>query len=149
MARKPTGKRITAADGTVQVVSKNANGDGSIYESGGRWFATYYDLAGKRRRVSAATRPLVRDRLEAKLAEIQEAASRSTAPLGDAPTVADLVEYWLKHGMDVRPNTAVSYANQCSKIVDIIGDVPLDSFTKDTVVGMFAALRASDLNSPP
>jgi hypothetical protein len=60
MPRQPRGKRTTSAAGDVEVVSKNSNGDGSVYfepprtsKDGkarpGYWRASYRDADGKRR----------------------------------------------------------------------------------------------------
>lgn len=139
------GKRLTTTDGKVVIVNKNANGDGSVYESGGRWYATYYDRDGKRRRVSAASRPLVREKLDAKLAEIAAADAAPSGPLGDEPTLAALVDYWLDHGMDVRPNTEVSYRNQCAKIVAQLGDVRLEDLDEDVIATAINSWRSEGM----
>ena len=65
-------------------MSKNSNGDGSVYFEPGRtekdgrvrkgmWRATYRDVAGTTKRVSAATRVQVEARRNEKFAEIEVA----------------------------------------------------------------------------
>lgn len=93
MPRQPRGKRSTTSDGHVEVVSKNSNGDGSVYFEppstsragklrAGYWRASYRDVDGKRRTVSGPTRVQTEARREVKLAEVaaMPAASLVTRP---------------------------------------------------------------------
>ena len=92
---KRTGKRVTVASGDVRVVGKNANRAGSVYfDAANRvWKATWYDVAGKRWTVNAATKTAVEARRDAKLAD--RTARPAGGPLGDTPSVADVARYWL------------------------------------------------------
>jgi hypothetical protein len=62
---------LVAVDGGVRVVGRNANGRGSVYFDAANkaWKATWYDAAGKRRTVTAATRAGAEERRDAKLAD--------------------------------------------------------------------------------
>ncbi len=84
MSKQPQGRRIGSDDHEFAVVSKNSNGDGSVYFEPGRtekdgrirkgmWRATYRDAAGKRKRVSASTRVQAEVRRSEKLAEFDNA----------------------------------------------------------------------------
>lgn len=73
MLRAPSGKRTTAADGTVTVRGKRANGAGSIYfdRANGCWWATYR-LPGERRnrKVRAKTQRQAEERRANAIADI-------------------------------------------------------------------------------
>src|SRR4051812_15284585 len=94
MPRRPSGKRITLSDGTVQVRGKNANGDGSAYAfPNGTWRATWYDRTGKIRYVRGRTRAAALEKRAALIAEDQ-AGSASTV-FNKNTTVAELAAWWL------------------------------------------------------
>ena len=105
MPRQPRGKRIGSDDHEFSVVSKNSNGDGSVYFEPGRtekdglvrkgmWRATYRDAAGKTKRVSASTRVQAEVRRSEKLAEIEHA-PKVGSRFSRETTVAELIEWWL------------------------------------------------------
>lgn len=102
MPKQPRGKRIGSDDHEFAVVSKNSNGDGSVYFEPGRtekdgrvrkrkWRATYRDVAGKVKRVSAPTRVQAEVRRSEKLAEIEDAPKVGSRFSRDT-TVAELAE---------------------------------------------------------
>lgn len=134
MPRSPRGKTNVSSDGTRTVVSKNPNGQGSVYyeepktppggrTSAGRWRATWTDHAGKRRRVSAPTRA----EAEAKRDELAAATDRfrpSRSKFGPDTTIAELISWWLdsvaRHR--VKASTFDSYRKFGSYLADDIGD---------------------------
>ena len=140
---KRTGKRVTDSSGEVRVVGKNANRQGSVYfDSANRvWKATWYDAAGKRRTVSAATRTGVEARREAKLAD--HSARPTGGPLGAAPSVGDIARYWLDSVArpNVKPGTYVTYAKQTERICETIGALPVADLDVEEVRRFVAHLR--------
>lgn len=133
MPRQPRGKRSTTADGDVEVVAKNANGDGSVYfeptrtsKDGkvrpGYWRASYRDADGKRRTVSGPTRVQAEARREVKLVEIP-ARPRVGSRFSHQTTVAELADWWLdsvaRH--QVKTSTLVSYRKFASYLANDIG----------------------------
>ena len=133
MPRQPRGKRSTTADGDVQVVAKNANGDGSLYFEPARtdvagkvrtgfWRASYRDADGKRRTVSGPTRVQAEARREVKLAAIA-AQPRVGSRFSRQTTIAELTDWWLdsvaRH--QVRTSTLDSYRKFASYLADDIG----------------------------
>ncbi len=140
---KRTGKRVTDASGVVRVVGKNANRQGSVYfDSANRsWKATWYDLAGKRRSVSAGTRVEVEARRDAKLAGA--ATANVGGSLGDDPTVADVARYWLERVArpNVKPGTFATYAKQSERICDAIGELPIGELDVEAVRHFIGILR--------
>ena len=140
MARRPTGKRRTEADGTVTVAGKAGNGEGSTYwdASKGRWRASYVDPnTGKRRTVTAATKADAEARRSAKVAEL--IANRPTSALGSAPTFAALAAWWLETTApsNARPTTVRSYGQDVRRLNAELGTVPvseLDAATAQTAI---------------
>ncbi len=133
MPRKPRAKRSTTATGHVEVVSKNANGDGSVYFEparmandgkvrAGYWRASYRNADGERRTVSGPTRVQAEARREAKLAEIA-AMPAVGSRFSRATTVAELTDWWLdsvaRH--QVKTSTLDSYRKFASYLADDIG----------------------------
>jgi integrase len=133
MPRQPRGKRTTTADGDVEVVSKNSNGDGSVYfepertsKEGkvrpGYWRASYRDAKGNRRTVSGPTRVQAEARREVKLAEIAAMPAVGSRFSRDT-TVAELTDWWLdsvaRH--QVKTSTLDSYRKFASYLADDIG----------------------------
>ncbi len=133
MPRPPRGKRTTTASGEVEVVSKNSNGDGSVYfepprtsKDGkarpGYWRASYRDADGKRRTVSGPTRVQAEARREVKLAEIAAMPAVGSRFSRDT-TVAELTDWWLdsvaRH--QVKTSTLDSYRKFASYLADDIG----------------------------
>ncbi len=147
MPRQPRGKRSTTPDGDIEVVSKNSNGDGSVYfepastsKAGkvraGYWRASYRDADGKRRTVSGPTRVQAEARREVKLAEIAAMPAVGSRFSRDT-TVADLTEWWLdsvaRH--QVKTSTFDSYKKFASYLADDIGtyrvvDVGAETLTR-------------------
>lgn len=140
---KRTGKRVTDSAGEVRVVGKNANREGSVYfDAANRvWKATWYDAAGKRRTVSAATRTVAGARRDAKLAD--RIAHSSGGPLGDTPSVEDVAHYWLESVArpSVKPGTYVTYAKQTERICEAIGTVAMADLDVEEVRRFIAELR--------
>jgi len=133
MPRQPRGKRSTTTNGDVQVVAKNANGDGSLsFEPArtdangkvraGFWRASYRYTDGKRRTVSGPTRVQAEARHEVKLAEIA-AQPRVGSRFSRQTTIAELTDWWLdsvaRH--QVRTSTLDSYRKFAGYLADDIG----------------------------
>jgi integrase len=131
--RSPRGKRNPIGDGRHAVVSKNPNGNGSIYyeapreradgrKPAGRWRATWADHTGRTRRVSAPTRAAA----EAKRDELAAAALTKLRPASRfdrTTTVNELLEWWLdavaRH--QVKATTLDSYRRFASYLAADIG----------------------------
>jgi len=134
-------------------MSKNANGEGSIYRwtrngkpSGYRGALSYTDADGKARRFSAygRTRQEVRDKLD-------QARGRLTAgaPVKDAKqTVGDWLAHWRVTGLkasDRRANTQTTYANlsRCHIEPAPFGEIPLDRLKPSDIDGLVLKLRTA------
>jgi len=145
MPKQPRGKRIGSDDQEFAVVSKNSNGDGSVYfepgrtEKGGRvrkgmWRATYRDVAGTTKRVSATTRVQVEARRNEKLAEI-EVAPKVGSRFSRDTTVAELIEWWLdsvaRH--QVKTSTFDSYRRFAGYLADDIGGLAVVEVGAETI----------------
>lgn len=136
---KPRSKRTTAADGTVSVIAKNANGQGSVYRAkvkrGGvetlRWEAAETLPGGGRIKRTGATQAEAVDRLARAIEErtVMAGAGR----LGPNPTVADLVEYYLDNFATpgVAPTTADTYRKMGVVVVRISGACLVREFDLD------------------
>jgi integrase len=121
------------ADGAIAVVAKNPNGDGSVYYAAAtrrtdgtivsaRWRATYLDLDGQRRSVSAATRTKAEERRARVCAELQRLPLKSTR-FSRATTVAELADWWLESVArhQVKTSTLDSYRKFTAYLVDELG----------------------------
>ena len=133
MPRQPRGKRSTTADGDVEVVAKNSNGDGSVYFEpastsmagkvrAGYWRASYRDADGKRRTVSGPTRVQAEARREVKLAEIAAMPAVGSRFSHDT-TITELTDWWLdsvaRH--QVKTSTLDSYRKFAGYLANDIG----------------------------
>jgi len=145
MPRQPRGKRIGSDDHEFSVVSKNSNGDGSVYFEPGRtekdgriregmWRATYRDAVGKTKRVSAATRVQVEARRDAKLAEI-DAAPKVGSRFSRDTTFAELIEWWLESVArhQVRTSTFDSYRRFAGYLAHDIGGLAVVDVGAETI----------------
>ncbi len=145
MPKQPRGKRIGSDDHEFAVVSKNSNGDGSVYfEPGrtekdgrvrkGKWRATYRDAAGKVKRVSAPTRVQAEVRRSEKLAEIEDAPKVGSRFSRDT-TVDELIEWWLdsvaRH--QVKTSTFDSYRRFAGYLADDIGGLAVVEVGAETI----------------
>lgn len=135
MPRAPRGKRIAGSDGATIVVSKNANGDGSVYFCGetcradgavvaGRWRATFVDEDGKRRSVSAPTKAEAERRRDERLA------APSSRPIigsrfSKSTTVEQLTTWWLESVArhQVRTSTLDSYRKFGAYLCEELGSM--------------------------
>lgn len=144
--RKVQGKRISTGDG-ARIVDKNPNGAGSIYlASPGTYKATYLDpTTGKRRTVSGRTKGEVAARRDAKVAEL--AAARPAGRLGPAPTVAQLVAWWLDDvaAGQVRASTLHTYRKDGARITAAIGSELVADIDTEVVRSFLAGLRRDGL----
>lgn len=143
MPRKPTGKRSTAADGTVTVRGKAGNGEGSVYFDGNRWRATYWVAGEKRpRRVSAATRDKALARRAERVAELADAAvpSRFTR----TTTVGELAQWWLDNVQrhQVRASTWAKAEDRVRRIRATLGSVVVRDLGTERVVAWQSSLLA-------
>ena len=145
MPKQPRGKRIGSDDHEFAVVSKNSNGDGSVYFEPGRteksgrvrkgmWRATYRDGGGKIKRVSASTRVQAEARRAGALAEIEHA-PKAGSRFSRGTTVAELIEWWLdsvaRH--QVRNSTFDSYRRFGSYLADDIGSLLVVEVGAETI----------------
>ena len=85
MTGKRRGKRVVAADGTVTVRGKNANGEGSVYRAAdGRWVATWSEPGAKYpRKATGVTREAAIRRRTERRAQPRAAASASFSDVAD------------------------------------------------------------------
>ena len=145
MGRGPRGKRTIAADGSLTVAGRNANGSGSVYferpsrrRDGtvipGRWRASYLDRGGRRRIVSAPTRAKVEAKRAAMLADLSRSPLRSSR-FTRATTVGELALWWLgtvaRHR--VKASTLDSYRKFTSYLVDDLGPVAVVDVGAETL----------------
>lgn len=145
MPKQPRGKRIGSDDHEFSVVSKNSNGDGSVYFEPGRtekdgrvrkglWRATYRDAAGKTKRVSASTRVQAEVRRNEKLAEI-ELAPKVGSRFSRDTTVTELIDWWLdsvaRH--QVKTSTFDSYRRFAGYLADDIGGLTVVEVGAETI----------------
>jgi integrase len=144
--KKAQGKRITTGDG-ARIVDKNPNGAGSVYAvASGGYKASFHDpTTGKRRTVSGSTKGEAAKRRDAKMAEL--VAARPAGRLGSAPTVAELVAWWLT---DVAPavaraSTMHTYSKECRRITDHIGDTLVAELDTEVVGTLLADMRRDGL----
>jgi integrase len=143
--RGPRGKRLRQHDGSIAVVHKNPNGDGSVYYENptrradgtpvpGRWRATYLDGSGRRRSVSAPTRALA----ETRRAELLDDVARrptTASRFSRATTIAELGDWWLdsvaRH--QVKTSTLDSYRKFTSYLVDDLGPLAVVDVGPETL----------------
>lgn len=146
---KPKGKRVATGDGYA-VVSKNANGQGSIYlDNKGSYRATYKDpVNGKRRTVTAGTKTEAAARREAKLAEREaekeaEATKGAKSVLGENPTFAAFAQWWLdnKAPEKARPTTFVGYSQDVRRLNEHLGDLAVTDLDYSTSLAAVSKLR--------
>ena len=145
MPRQPRGKRIGSDDHEFSVVSKNSNGDGSVYFEPGRtekdgrvrkgmWRATYRDAAGKTKRVSGQTRVAAEVRRADKLTEI-ESAPKVGSRFSRETTVTELIDWWLdsvaRH--QVKTSTFDSYRRFAGYLADDIGGLAVVDVGAETI----------------
>jgi integrase len=146
MARPPRAKRTEAADGTVSVTGKAANGEGSIYfvASKGTYRAAWVDPAtGKRRTVSASTKAEAARRMADARADAAGAAG--AGPLGPDATIADVARWWLTNAAagQVRPPTHHAYRKDVERIAaDPLGSTPARTLDLEAAREFVARLRA-------
>src|SRR3954468_15269648 len=100
MPRRPQGKRMTTAEGTVAVRGKAPNGVGSVYPiADGSWRANWTDPFGRRRSVRGRTHAQAVGRREAaQAADAETADVARRAPRRFSPrttTVGEVAEWWL------------------------------------------------------
>jgi len=134
-------------------MSKNANGEGSIYRwtrngkpSGYRGALSYTDTDGRKRRFLAygRTRAEVRDKLDKARARLH-----AGAPVKDAKqTVGDWLAHWRGSGLaasDRRPTTRALYANmsRCHLEPAPFGAIPLDKLKPSDIDALVLRLRAA------
>lgn len=130
-------KRTKAADGTVSVAGKNANGLGSVYKATVkrdgvmkvRWEAVHTLPDGRRVKRVASTQAEAKARLAKALAELDAKASWR---LGPNPTFGVLVDYYLDQvaAFTVAPTTLDSYRKMGAVVKRIAGDVAVREFHK-------------------
>lgn len=146
MARPPRAKRTEAADGTVSVTGKAANGEGSIYFDShkGSYRAAWVDPAtGKRRTVTASTKAEAARRMADARDEAEKAATGG--PLGPDATLADVARWWLANvaAGQVRPPTHHAYRKDVQRIAaDPLGSTPARSLDLEAAREFVARLRA-------
>ena len=137
MARKPTGKRSKAGDGTVRVHGKAANGEGSVYFAAGRWRATYWVPGEARRRsVTAATRDGALEKRRAVVTDLASSLGHRGA-VSSRMTIGELAEWWL-HNVQrhhVRLSTWSKAEDRVRRIVATLGSVEVTALRVEHVVG--------------
>ncbi len=152
MPKNPRGKRIELSDGTINVVSKNPNGNGSVYfetsgtrangrQISGRWRASYTAADGRRRTVSAATRAKAEQRRVEVLVEIARCPTMPSR-FSRATTVAELADWWLdsvaRHR--VKASTIDSYRKFVAYFVDDFGTTAVVDVGAETLTAWQSSL---------
>ena len=145
MPRGPRGKRLRQHDGSIAVVHKNPNGDGSVYYENasrrtdgtpipGRWRATYLDASGRRRSVSAPTRATAEARRAEQLGDLARRPTTASR-FSRATTIAELADWWLdsvaRH--QVKTSTLDSYRKFTSYLVDDLGPLAVVDVGPETL----------------
>lgn len=139
----PQGKTRIHDDGTREVIGRNANGADSVFwdRSKDRWRATYYHpTTGQRRSVLGRTRVDAERRRREKVSDLELASP--VGVLGNDPTIAQLVDWFLDRVADVRPNTLYSYRAQCRPITTDLGPLPVRSVTVEHLRIFLGDLRS-------
>lgn len=125
MSGKRRGKRVIDATGTVTVRGKNANGEGSVYQTAdGRWVATWTRPGDKRpRKATGKSREIAMRRRTQRQAK--EAAAEAAANRSGLATVGELAEWWLHHVQRhaVKIQSWHTSRAHVARIVDTLGDV--------------------------
>lgn len=136
MTGKRKGKRFVAADGSVEVRGKNANGHGSVYQrKDGRWEATWWVDGEQRPRVaSGKTR-------DAAIRRRQQRQANYRSP-ADLSILGELADWWLENVAKgkVRPQTLTGYRNHVIRIKATLGRVDVRELNYATVVAWQARL---------
>lgn len=145
MARRPSGKRSVAGDGSFSVHGKAANGEGSLYpRRDGRWTATFRDGSGKLRTVSAKTREAV---LAKRAAALDEVVNQTPSRFDRSVTVGVLAEWWLANvaAGQVRPSSLAKYADRVARVRAGLGEVPVRELRPEQVQVWLAGLQRDGL----
>jgi integrase len=145
MPKRPSGKRVTSADGTVKVRGKNANGDGSLYAlANGTWRATWYDHTGKLRSVRGRTRAQAIERRDQRQADEQLS---GPVAFGRTTTVAELGVWWLDNvaAQRVRASSLGKYRDRVARINVGLGAVKVSELRAEAVTSWVADLGRQGL----
>ena len=129
-------------------MSRRAPGEGSIFQRkvDGRWVAslTLADVNGRRRRKQfvGRTQKEVRQRLE----RARAAADRGIPVRTTSPTVAQLLEDWFRHGVEITdwtPATRHGYRGIMRKyLIPLLGKIHLDKLSTHDVQKMLDQIHA-------
>jgi integrase len=142
---KRRGKRVVSTDGTVQVRGKNANGEGSVYQTAdGRWVATWSRPGDKRpRKATGKTREMAMRRRTQRQKE--EAAAEETANRSGMATVGELAQWWRDHVQRhaVKIQSWHTSRSHVARIVDTLGEVLVEELDYMTVTAWQAKLLES------
>ena len=146
MPRKPQGKRINTADGSVAVRGKAPNGAGSVYPiADGSWRANWTDRTGRRRSVRGRTYSQAVSRREAAQAADDEATDATRrVPKRFSPrttTVSDVAAWWLDQQRHrVRPSSLGKYADRIDRFNAILGPELVSELTAEQVASWQSGL---------
>src|SRR5258708_7300590 len=114
-------------------MAKRANGEGSIYEQRKGLYAAYITGEdGKRKYFYGKTKAVVREKLNAALAEKRQ----GTLVTGPQQTLKDYLAYWLEHSVKgvIRPRSYERYeATVRLHIEPVMGKVKLQALTPQHV----------------
>ena len=139
MPRKPQGKRINTADGSVAVRGKAPNGAGSVYPiADGSWRANWTDRTGRRRSVRGRTYAQAVSRREAAQAADDGATDATRrVPKRFSPrttTMSDVAAWWLDQQRHrVRPSSLGKYADRIDRFNAVLGPELVSELTAEQV----------------
>jgi hypothetical protein len=135
MTGKRRGKRVVAADGTVTIRGKNANGEGSVYRGAdGRWVATWWEPGGKypRKATGVSRDAAMRRRTE----------RRSQQQVAAGQTFSEVADWWLEnvYSTSVSIDTWHKAEERLPRIKRAFGHLRPDEVTYDGVSEWIAEL---------
>jgi integrase len=117
------------------------NGEGSLYEYGGKWWAAVTLPTGRPKRRSAKTQREAREKLKQLLAELDKGVKLDA----EQPTVAEWCSIWLeKYTKTLKPNIREDYRGIVRRYIEAeaIGRVRLHKLTPAQVQDWVDALQA-------
>lgn len=145
MPRRPSGKRVTAPDGTTRVRGKNSNRDGSVYTiDDGTWRATWHDRQGRRRYTRGRTRQQAIDRRDQAVADDQHAGSTT---FNKTTTISELAAWWIDNiaTQRVRPSSLGKYRDRADHVTTGLGTIRVVDLRPEGVATWLAQLGRQGL----
>lgn len=137
--------RALGRDGRDKIVSKRANGEGSIHQrKDGRWAASLSLGQLKRKHFLGPTRGEVAAKLAEALADLQ----KGIRPPTGNHSVSQYFDFWLKSVKGtVRPKTYESYDLNVRRLKPLIGRSRLSTLKPPAIEGAYASLLNQGLSA--